>query len=1043
MRLAEDRRGRVPFAVIGVLLLVGSATFAASTATTGPVREDHAVGTAMDRSTASARTALRAAIDEAARNAARDPLTARANTTLGRVVNGSSPFRDALRVRIYVAARERLEATRYRHSGVTAEVALPATPNASALRRAKRRVRVRGVDNGTSLRVRIAGLATEARRDGRIVAREPLSLTLTVATPVLALRDRTREFERRLNRSALAGPGLGRRLTARLYPLVWARGYAQYGGLPIGNVLANRHVAVSTNGGVLAVQRSVYGRSDPDGRRAMKRALVTLGAKDLLASTSSVGPEWADRVLPDPNAPVEDETGRGGATIPRAAPRDGAGPNRSMTVEVNATADLALEPMLSDARIGNRTSITALAHEGYRARLRLRTDVRRLDDDGKPAADPPGTGWRLVDETVTTETAVSRGEGPRAPLRGGERDLVRYSRRVTIERRVTRTWRRRGEEIGSQGENIERTDARWTERYAVGVVVAGKHVPSGRAPDRPVRPLFERGGPLDGPNLAGVRTRARSFVEARGGRDDVALAAVRGSSRPGPVPTFGARPEGLESWVYADLASLRDRVRNVSVTVRSGAVATGRANPPARLAAKLRARRAALIDAPDTYDGAADRVRVAARAVYLDRVLAALEARADRTRETNRGLGGALADADVGGLEEAAEVVDARRGVAPASRRVRIGRAVPGGNDTFVPDASPTYLTVAPVEGDRLATVPDGAAYRPLAARNTNLFTIPYGDAVDTAASGVLGSPDRVRLRTAARALVAANRTLDGTDDPALRDRRDELRVAVGDSLGVVRNRARGVLGRETDLDGAARRAAVTAAVGRWRGNGRRALAAANGSFAAAVADEALTRLADPDGVRRDRVRTAVRITVSRTVRSGDARVSESATNRTVSRARRLGERALKQAAKKQSARAIDRAQRRYLGKAVPAPAGLPVAPVPGYWYATVNVWDVRVRGEFGSFTVRTRRGAPDRPTPLQYVRDGSPVTLDVDEDGEAERLGRTERISFETGTTVAVAVPPYRNGVGDVGGDADERSRGWPHPGCDRHRDGRCDVGA
>jgi hypothetical protein len=49
--------------------------------------------------------------------------------------------------------------------------------------------------------------------------------------------------------------------------------------------------------------------------------------------------------------------------------------------------------------------------------------------------------------------------------------------------------------------------------------------------------------------------------------------------------------------------------------------------------------------------------------------------------------------------------------------------------------------------------------------------------------------------------------------------------------------------------------------------------------------------------------------------------------------------------------------------------AGLPVAPVPGYWYLTVNVWRVTVRGEWSRFAVRTRRGVPGEE--LTYVRDG------------------------------------------------------------------------
>jgi hypothetical protein len=114
------------------------------------------------------------------------------------------------------------------------------------------------------------------------------------------------------------------------------------------------------------------------------------------------------------------------------------------------------------------------------------------------------------------------------------------------------------------------------------------------------------------------------------------------------------------------------------------------------------------------------------------------------------------------------------------------------------------------------------------------------------------------------------------------------------------------------------------------------------------------------------------------------------------------------------------------LGRSLGAvPAGLPVAPVPGYWVATLNLWHVTVRGEYGRLIVRSRRGRPPHGT-LSYIRDGRGVRLDVDGDADTEHLGRAERISFDVSTTVVVIVPPGARGVGDTGGDADERSPGW-----------------
>ncbi len=49
------------------------------------------------------------------------------------------------------------------------------------------------------------------------------------------LHDQVSTYQTRLN-NGLDKPGLSQRMTARLYPMAWARGYAQYGGAGIENV---------------------------------------------------------------------------------------------------------------------------------------------------------------------------------------------------------------------------------------------------------------------------------------------------------------------------------------------------------------------------------------------------------------------------------------------------------------------------------------------------------------------------------------------------------------------------------------------------------------------------------------------------------------------------------------------------------------------------------------------------------------------------------------------------------------------------------------
>ncbi|MGM0590855.1 MAG: DUF7286 family protein [Halobacteriota archaeon] len=1037
MRLADDTRARVPFAIVGILLLLGSTTFAATMSTRGPVEEDHTVDRATERVTASATAALRTAVADAARDAARNPVTDPAGTSVGRVLNESTPFRDALRVRIYLVARDRLSATRYRHGRVEAVASLPPTPNASALRTAKQRVRIRGTSNGSALEATVANVTVTVRRAGRVVHVERESVTLTVPTPVLALHDRTADFERRLNRGALDGPGLERQLTARLYAVTWARGYGQYAGAPIENVLANRHVELSTNGGVLSAQRAAFGQSDPAGRRGLRRATVRTGLDDVLTPIGAS--EWTDYVLADPNEPVDEN-----APISRLQPT-GDRANRTIRVGVNNTADRAAVAL----ELGHEgPRFREILRNAYATEVRLRTAVTQTRDESVPTPRQPGPGWKLVNRRLSSSTSVSSGAGPQPTTPSDGRTFETFTRQVTREHTVRWTWRFRGQNV--------QTSAQWEDRYRVGVALVGRVAPSTLAPERPIAPKFERGGALDGPNLESIPGRARTrLIEEQGGPEKIAEKVATGGLDERSATIVGQRPERLDSWVRADVRALRTSVRKRHVNVSAMAVATRTASPASKLAASLRTDRDRLIDAPDTYDGVADRARLAARAAYLNHVIAALDERVADETATTDGFDSVLEDGEVG------STVRVRNGTASRTasvgpRRRHLGADRPGGSVVVAPDGDPAYLTVAAVGHEHVATIPTNRRYHPLAAENTNLFTLPYGDAADEVVDGVFGHPERTRLRTAARALVAANQTLAANRSPtanqtvaenrttidsppraapsdaAVRARRDRLQRAVDSSLNYVVSSASSVLKSRTTLSSRERRATIRAALGRWNGTGNRALAVTNGSFAAAVAHEANARLSDSESDRGAALRVALRVAVEDARAHRDGQVSELATNRTVAIVRETGRRAMKELLVAEAQNATEVAHEKWVDEALGSgPAGLPVAPVPGYWYATTNVWTVRVRGSYHQFTVRARQGPPTVPgATVQYVRDGTNVTIDVDGDGHRERLGRNERVSFEARTVVAVAVPAGGNGVGDVDGDANERSAGWPWPG-------------
>jgi hypothetical protein len=431
--------------------------------------------------------------------------------------------------------------------------------------------------------------------------------------------------------------------------------------------------------------------------------------------------------------------------------------------------------------------------------------------------------------------------------------------------------------------------------------------------------------------------------------------------------------------VYGDLVALRERVRNLSVVAPPDSTLDGRP-PAAELAQTLRENREEFVDAPETYDGVADRARAAARAAYVDRVAAHLDARAARTNATRTSVGETLDDAGVS-LDRASRIL--RERTTPRTPGPEpMAADGPGATVELRVAGGPPYLTLAALDHEQVAAIPDGEEYHPLAARNVNAFAVPYSDLAAAMGSALGEDSGRTDLRTAALALRAANRTLDERENETLERQRDDLRESLAVSMADVRELLVAELEmRRFDLTPAERRTAVRAGLSRRNTTHARALAVANGLVADAIAAE-IVRQRPP--LRRSDRRDWVRLRT-----------------------------------------ATERASDRWFGEVLGSvPSGLPVAPVPGYWYATVNVWKIGVRGEYARFSVRAPQGPPGES--VVYARQSATVELDVDGDGGEERLGRTEPVSFETETVVVVVVPPGPPGVGDRDGTRDEQSPGW-----------------
>jgi hypothetical protein len=995
-----DDRGRVPFALIGVLLLVSSAMLSATGGRRVPTVEPE-VERAIERADATTATALRRATRLAARDAARRPVTAAANTTVGRAL-GDSPFREALRLRAYLAVRRDLRTVRTSSGDVTVRARLPPVANDStrAVRAAIDRVRLeRAGPNGTALRVTVSNVTLVARRDGRTVQRVSRSPSVVVASPVLVLHDRAEAFESRAEAGPLA-PGLGRRLTARLYALAWGRGLAQYGGAPVTNVVATRHVELLSNGALLRTQRATLGASDPAGRTAVRERTAAVAAADLAGGATTRS-----------SAVAALRRASGYAAVVGARGDDGRWRTTRISAATAADGTFAAFTGPTKSRLDGilERVYTAEVHTEARTRVvgRERSGERRLSG-----------GWRLVDSRSVTHRTVRDGDGPVPGVPDGWQALGHTTREV-VETRVTRrTWRR--------GNRTRETTRVHETTHAIGLVAYGRPGPETPAPPHSVPSAFDRtASPVDGPNLADVRRRIAGRLDGEYG-DELAAAAVDGGLDTEPRRAEGRYPPALRQAVLRDLLALHREVRGTSVRLSTTAVGTLAVNPPVRLAGRLRERRAALLDVPERYGSVASKASVAVRVAYLDSVIERLESAADTHRRVRGRTNDMLAETGVGDLRRLRRIAHAQnRAVDPSAERERtLGGPLAVGVET-----APTYLDVSAVERGSAGFEGRGRVH-PLETRNLNVFTLPYGDAADTAV-GRLVHDRRVRLSAAARTLAATRVAANVTANATLERRRAMLSAAVNRSLVAVDERlSRTLRRRGVGRDPAARERLLEASLDRWETPEARALAVSNGSATRSIV-RTVARRTDVDpgpGLRAALNATVRRALADRSVRPR-RRPTRRAANATRSVARRVLRDGASVAAEAGANAAVGYVEGRLNRSLGAVPAGLPVAPVPGYWYATVNVWHVTVRGEYGRLVVRSRRGRPPDGT-LSYVRDGRGVRLDVDGDGDTEHLGRSTRVSFDVSTTVVVVVPPGSRGVGDTGGDADERSPGWGESG-------------
>jgi len=996
--LAEDRRGRVPFAVVGVLLLAASLALA-PTLSTDPVPSDTAVERALTEVSAASATAVRDGVGTASRRAATAPVVEPADTPVGRALHDDRPFRDSLRLRVYIRVRENLQRLSASSERIDATASLPGVDATDEYEQAIERVRLeRAGDNDTALRVTVENITLTARRDGEVVARRTVNRTVVVPTPVLHVHDQVDTYETRVT-NGLTKPGLSQRMTARLYPIAWARGYAQFGGAPIENVVANRHVSLATNGALLGVQRSVFGRSDPEGRQALTEATAAVGINDIVASSDS---QLAKDILSQTSyRPAGQNITTGGEAA--------TGPDDSLRIRVNRTADAAYR------QVGLPDDLNATARDAYTVSAKVVTERDRIRGGRPDRPDPPGSGWTAGRDTTTSDARVVGTSDVDVAAPSGWHVLGQFGRVVEITHRRSVTWVNGGITTVSR--------AKRTERVRVDIAVVGSYRNASVAPVRGIETAYESdGSPLGGENLADVGSRAERALLA-GGRDRAARAAALRELEAETVSVTASRPDSIHTWMARDLRRLRERVRDIAVTTDRGAVGTLQTNPSRRLQQKLRQRRSKLVDAPETYDSAADRARVAARVEFLDALDRQLGGAADDRSGIRATISDQLGSLPLSSVAELRRALTARETRVPRTRPTPIG---PAGPVRTTVEAQPQYLTLASVSESDFPAV-DGSEH-PLVARNINVFSVPYGNAATEVLTARTSAENRVTLSAAAKTLAAANDTEAGSD-ATLEKRRDKLQTEVARANDAVVAALVERVRVETGAGQEESERIVSDAMDQWETTAGRGLALANNSASTRVAQVAGQRrgLSAP---KQDWLRLRLLRTASTTLSTAGARPPKGLVNRTVNTVRDRARNRVQSALADRARTEVESLAKKRLGAQV-LPSGLPLAPPLTPWYLTLNVWGITVKGTYPRFSVTASHGPPGAPgATVRYVREDRDVRLDVDGDGSGEQLGSNTRISFRADTGVVVVVPPRPRGVGDKDGNSVETSAGWPAPG-------------
>ncbi|AQL42168.1 hypothetical protein BV210_05335 [Halorientalis sp. IM1011] len=304
--IAEDDRARIPFALIGVVVLISSVAVVGTLQTRPEPQPDTDPSLAMDRAVSTSQTAIKDAVRTAMKDAAAEPLTTTADTPVGNAIDdsGGDTFEEYVKLRVYLETAEALRTSGQRvDTGMRTDLSLPPVEyTESSIEDAIDRVDLTvGHESGSldagKVTAEISGIDVAVRENGSAVATDTRTISVTVSSTTFALDEKVTEYENRLNRGFFEAnslmDGFGRKFAARLYPMAYAKAYYErvFGSplppSPSGSTGAdvferinkNKHSEVLANDAIFGIQKRTFDATDPYAARTMKGQWACMGAK--------------------------------------------------------------------------------------------------------------------------------------------------------------------------------------------------------------------------------------------------------------------------------------------------------------------------------------------------------------------------------------------------------------------------------------------------------------------------------------------------------------------------------------------------------------------------------------------------------------------------------------------------------------------------------------------------------------------------------------------------------------------------------------------